>query len=187
MSNVREKHCFEDQLLTIISNGDVLFAQYTKRPRCTHKPWTQQHLSYLPQFSPGSANFGTQISIIAISAIISKFSFPFTWNGPSGHLKCPTGSFFFNIGSRRMLKKIHVGLESGRSVKINNSVLLGTLAVKWNIVHIFWNLSYFLWVLCTINSSLPTILGNTWYCRIPVTRGFSKLNRVGSGIKENIG
>ena len=33
-----KKHCFEDQLLTIISNGDVLFAQYTKRPRCTHKP-----------------------------------------------------------------------------------------------------------------------------------------------------
>ena len=38
MSKLRGKHCFEDQLLTIISNGVVLFTQYTKRPRCTHKP-----------------------------------------------------------------------------------------------------------------------------------------------------
>ena len=65
--------------------------------------------------------------------------------------QCPTGSFFFNIGSRQALKKIQVGFESGRSVKINNSLLLGTLftlgfpgikdisgylAVKWGIVHI---------------------------------------------------
>ena len=99
------------------------------------------------------------------------------------------------------VKKIQVCFESSRSVKINNFVLLGTLItlgfpdvkdisgyldVKWSIFHILWNLSYFLWVLCARNSSLPKILGNTWYRGIPVTRGFSKPSRVRSGIKENV-
>ena len=30
---IGEKHCFEDQLLTIVSNGVVLFAQYTKKAK----------------------------------------------------------------------------------------------------------------------------------------------------------
>ena len=33
LPNVKHCHCFEDQLLTIISNGVVLFAQYTKKAK----------------------------------------------------------------------------------------------------------------------------------------------------------